>query len=326
MKLHLVLPAAAAVLALTGCADLIALFQGGDQCTASTISHGGEWEIDGLHIPKSPTDAFAVGKVKYTQAQAQQLSDDAKALEDLRLAHCVDAKTVNKLVDQGKVEAKDFFSWSDKFTTDWNATRVKMKYGVVNARTPEEGLAKADEAKEEMLKGKEQSDKQKAAITGKTTSDSSPPSPPPWTSDMTALSEAVHALDTRVRKIELTSPPAMPALDRTRIGVTGFEPHGVTLSADGRDRMAASVRDALSAAPPGLRWTADLVGYADASGSRLRNIDLGLQRARVAESELRVLFPEIQIGAVGSGGIAGTRDADRKVDIFLSLISARAKG
>lgn len=322
MRLTFRLAALAIAFALTGCAHWPPWGPIDDSCAASTISHGGDWEVDGLRFPKDPKDAFSIGKVKYTQAQAQKLSDEANALENLRLAHCVDARSVDKLMDQGKVEAKDFFAWSSNFTKDWNATRVRLKWGLEHASTPEEGLRTADETTQKMLKAKEESDKAKAAIVGQV----APDTPAPWAKEMAALTSTVSALDVRVRKIESSPPPTFPVLERPRVGVSGFDPYGVGLGATDREQLAASVREVLASTPHGFRWIADVVGYADASGNRMRNLELGLTRAQVAAEVLRVLVPEVEIGSVASGGVAGPRDGDRKVDIFLSLTSVPLPG
>ncbi len=103
-----------------------------------------------------------------------------------------------------------------------------------------------------------------------------------------------------------------------KIRVTGFNDSGVSLPASERQQLYSQFEEALGKIPKTQRPMVLIVGYANKSGSPLRNINIGLRRAQTVMNYLQEQkFSRSYEGHVMSGGIDDSAYAHR-VDVFVT--------
>lgn len=280
-----------------------------DQCRAS-FRQTTKFTIGGVDIPIGAMGSVKIGSATYTQEQAKELESLAQEMEQVRLTQCIalNPKVLELLpptdraavVSRGQTAFALLTRWAEKLKVSTNATAVLA-----------EGSAVIGEVKSSV--------QPTPSVPGTGASGDAMPTAQLALSTATAASasanearSAVKALSERVAAVADRAAPV-------RIVVTGFEASAVSLTQDQKASLRVNFSEALQEAPQNRMVVVQVLGYADASGRRDRNIVLGLLRAQaVAEFLQRQQFERPYSLVVGSAGVALPPNSERRVEVVIA--------
>lgn len=263
---------------------------------------------NGVEIPLgnlAPGQTLKIGRIEYTAAQTQKLSAAAQLLNQVRLTACAAHFSSNPAAE--KIHAMTL------------QTMVTLATGLKAANTPEQGLAAADTAIKEAKEAKELAKTiEKDTVTLKPpVKPEEPTAPTPPKIPTVSLDVKVDQMSDDIKDIKTQIGHLLKARTNV-IEVTGFEFNSTALPAGVRDDLLARFRTALEVVPSGQNVTVLIVGYADARGRHLPNLDVGLRRASTVSSLLRRhTFGRSYQDATVSGGTSSST-LGRHVKIYVN--------
>jgi hypothetical protein len=279
---------------------------------------GSEWDIQGVKIPLSskPTDIIEIGKLKFTGAQAQQLSDAVSAMDISRRTMCTIVSSKSFATLSPAYREKTF----DKLAAI-SATMASFGSKVSLAATPEAAVKVAVEQKESVMAVVEKPDTPGTPAPPASGADGSVTAPAKLSA---SIDESVRQEVVALKSILATLTSEVDELKANgsyRLKVEGFEINGVSLPAGQRASLVAKVRAAFSRLPSSRTPNVLVIGYADGQGDQTYNVAIALRRAEAVAQLLRKHdFGREFHTEVTSGGVygRGAGSEGRRVDIIVS--------
>jgi outer membrane protein OmpA-like peptidoglycan-associated protein len=273
---------------------------------------GSEWVIGGVKIPVSAATekVVEIGNLKYTGPQAQLLSDGVAAMDQNRMSLCAIIYAPGFATMSEYYRARTY----DKLFA-LNDTIVTTGQLLTQAKTQEEGL--------NLVTKQQQTAKEIVNKPVPVTPAASSPNVVDGGVDVSVRND-VASLKSRVEGID-RQVTTLLATGTQRLKVYGFISDGVNLSADKRESVVASVREALSRIPVSRTPNILVIGYADSQGSQNYNVTIALRRAKAVAELLhkhdlgRDFHTEVTSGGVYAQG-AGAEA--RRVEILVSGVPA----
>jgi outer membrane protein OmpA-like peptidoglycan-associated protein len=272
----------------------------------------------GIVLPIGATTRVQVANISYEPAELQVITDSIQALANNRLTQCVYVSAALKTTPPATVQQLILIR---KEFTDMDTEANRLFFLIKDSTSAQAVIAQASSI---LIQSKSKTENvEKILTTPAPISDLKPTLKEPI-----SLSELPAELFTRLDKFETSlsllrtdfaKSPAAKNGSKT-ITVVGFENSSARLS----DPMKASlIRDfelALPLSPAAEAQLLNVIGYADTSGSYLRNVDLGIRRASEVASFLTKTFPDrAKIGILSSGGAQGPGADQRKVMVHITV-------
>lgn len=141
------------------------------------------------------------------------------------------------------------------------------------------------------------------------------------------LRKEIHDYSSRLLRIEKTNEDlksqmaalTLPRAEFRQVLVKGFPPGGIVLRPEMRRRLEGELNAVLSNRTGNAPIAVSITGYADATGSALQNLSVGMQRASAVASHIHLVFADrVNIRSISSGGVR-LKDPDaRRVEVTVS--------
>lgn len=310
--LKAVMASALLAIVVSGCTAVERITGGSDECKATKAS--ASITFDGLTWPKSPTEPVKIGKFTYTPAEAKSLSNAVSALENYRLGHCTNMRTLagdkNRLPNSIADAVKGY-------NTTYIVLFMQLSEILNTGATPEKVVKTADRISADAKKASEEL--KKAAGAPQTAVPPIfilPDSIANLSEEFSKVRTDVQILKSRIFDLE-GSLNKSPITTRHVIVVQGFANNSVALPAKARQNLADEVLRFIRENPSSTNFKATLIGFADPKGSQILNLDLGIRRARHVAELLTQLNYFVEIENVASGGILNNAANARRVEIAI---------
>lgn len=319
-SVRMVLVVAGALALLSGCGSFDEALQRmvvGTPGCEPRHSKGRVFSVDGVNfnlnnqVVKGPV---VIGKISYSGPEFQQLSEKVSEMDVRRQNLCA------------MVYSPGFKDFSEQYRID-----VLDKLFAVNRSLDkvETSLGQGKSAKEVIATAA----KEEQAVDERMQQPSPPAGPqdptPPKVSTFPvdhSTRQALAELETRVKNLN-ADVSALKATGPVRLQVDGFDVNGVSLPAEKRQSLVASVRAAFERIPANRTPNVLVIGYADSKGVQNYNVAIALRRAEAVAQLLRLHdFGREFHTEVTSGGIytRGTEEQARRVDLLVSRARAGA--
>jgi outer membrane protein OmpA-like peptidoglycan-associated protein len=270
----------------------------------------------GLEIPFAiggVTDKFKIAGFEYDAKQTQTITDAVMALADARQRQCNGWWAMTRAKPPATaaqmLEMQKLFDSSKQSENELVAALAAGNQG------------RATQAAQDLQK---KSIDLPAAMEKVLTSEA-PPNTTPQAAVLERIQQiesSLQTLQSRVNSLSLSvgTGQAQPTLiwqAERSFSVTGYPHAAVALTTDMKAKLEQDYQTAVGALRDKPAQNVLVIGFADASGSYLQNVELGRQRAAAVADFLQRRFPSKAQLRIASGGI-GEGAQPRRVDVVVS--------
>ena len=314
-------------LALTGCAGWPWKPETADQMAARTLLEscksiptpkpGFNLNFQGIEVPWKPQNPVKIGSVTFNATEAMRVSDAIYALSESRQSQCVyvagallgnpkptgdrilEAMNTFKAGERASEDLKTLLQTPDADPKLVAAFAEKVKLEVEHqTRTTQQILKPGAEVR-------------KPAKVGMSDLEDDLASDIRQGLQVGSVKSSLEELRKEVESLQ--------AAPHRLISIGGFPRNSVALTAGMKNQLSAQFSQALSDAKGRPVPRVAVVGFADESGSYLRNVELGLRRAQLVAAFLERSFSgQAYIAIVSSGGVLNEAENGRRVDVLIS--------
>lgn len=280
---------------------LMAVLSGCSTCKPMYPASGDSLTIKGVSIPLKTTAPIKIGQFVWEPVQIQQVSSAIQSLDAYAVSQCRVMETLAKTAPQSPKVGE----LADKIAAA-NEKILGISSLLAGGQPPATVAAAAKEAVA-------------TVETGKSPDKPGTPSADlgPIHQRLRSMEESLVAIDERIGALK----PEHRSAYSYSASVGEFAPGRIVLTADLKSQINKLVSDAGQRSAQKSALIFDCVGFADAAGNYLDNLQLALARARSVAAYLATVdtgMPQ-RLRSIASGGISLDKAMARRVEIQVTL-------
>lgn len=290
------------------------------ECTPIVKKYDSKIEISGISIPLNPIKNMHIGKVEWTPQQLQILSESATRMEQYRLIQCSSLSVLRELKPQPVERIVQLIQELSKA----NFELQRLYLSVPNSTDPAKTVEEIEKYTDGVIAATSASNLSQSQ-EGIKLPISENKCVPVLDEKLGLVQSTLDKINTAIASHHLSA--HLPTCEKSiELVVGGFKLGETNLSARMKAQLLADLNAVIEASSKQTTVFIDVIGYADTTGNHIKNIGLGLNRARsvaafITESQA---LAKGKLRLVASAGAMEIAPFGRQVKLVLYFPGAKA--